>query len=597
MPNVRVLPPEIVSKIAAGEIIERPASVIKELMENSFDAQTRSIEIFLKDAGKTLIHIKDSGSGIEKDDLNNIFFRHATSKIRNLDDLSKISSLGFRGEALYSISAIADVILRSKTAGQDTGWEIHLRGGKKLDLRPVSMPTGTELEIKELFFNTPARKKFLKSDTSEMNQVLNTFIPYTFLYPQCRFRLNHQGKDLIDIHPAEKPTERIAEILNLNSKHMIETKKEFPDKKICVRLILGDINISRSRRDMQFVFVNDRPVQSRSFGFHINQTYRLIFPPEKYPFFAAFINLPADEVDVNVHPAKREVKIRHEQAVISLLRAMCETALLSHGQAKQVTISALEKSNATPASWEEAPARSGEKIFESSGPSDFQKELQRQFSLEDVAHWPASPDGRQAPEIHEDFFAQHDENLQKKLKRSRFIGSFIKKFLLFEVDRMLLVVDQHAAQERITFEKLLQQMESGNMEVQHLLSPILIKLSPQEILSWEEGKERLEEVGLTTTQFDNQTIAVHTHPQLIQEPETAVRAILAGEDVARCDYNTIATWACKASIRAGDSLNRQQAEYQREELLKCKDPFTCPHGRPTVIEVSEKFLDKQFLRT
>lgn len=196
----------------------------------------------------------------------------------------------------------------------------------------------------------------------------------------------------------------------------------------------------------------------------------------------------------------------------------------------------------------------------------------------------------------ETLFGQKQDNLQGKLSQARFIGIFLNKFLLFGTEKSLLIIDQHAAQERITFELLIQQMEKGKMEVQHLLSPYLLKLSPQEFLIWNEMQEKLTEMGFETTQFDNETVAVHTYPALLKQPDKAVRDILAGGDAARCDHETLARRACRASIMAGDPLNQKQAEYQREQLMRCRDPFTCPHGRPTVIEVKESFLDKQFMR-
>ena len=336
MSNVKTLPPEIVSKIAAGEVIERPASVIKELMENAIDANAQSIETSLKQAGKTLINIKDTGVGIAQDDIKTIFNRHSTSKIRTMDDLFNIRSLGFRGEALYSIAAISDVTLRSKTESQDTGWEIHVRDTKQLDLRPVSMPTGTELEIKELFFNTPARRKFLKSNTTEMHQILNIFIPYALLYPEKRFLLRHQDKNVLNLNPDTSLVERIAETLNLEKKHMLEASQDFPENSSSVHMILGDINIVRSRRDMQFIFINGRPVQNKSISFHLNNLYRLILPQGQYPFFALYIQLPAENIDANIHPTKREVKIRDEQMLCALLRQMGEHTLMTKGKAKRV---------------------------------------------------------------------------------------------------------------------------------------------------------------------------------------------------------------------------------------------------------------------
>jgi len=601
MSKVNILPPDVISKIAAGEVIERPASAVKELIENALDAETKNIEIHLNEAGKTLIHIKDTGTGIEKDDIEKIFLRHATSKIKNLDDLNAIQSLGFRGEALYSIAAISDVTLKSKTKGNDSGWAIHLRGGEKIDFKPVTMNNGTEVAIQELFFNTPARRKFLKSNTTELNQILNIIIPYVLFHYDCRFLVKHQNKELLDLKPTSSRKTRIAATLHLDEKYLLETVHSDENQQITVHMILGDINIKRPQKDIQFVCVNGRPVQSKSITFHMNQVYQLIFPPHTYPFFAVKINLPTPNIDVNIHPTKREVKIKNEYQLTSVLRQMCETALMTSGQPLQATKGQSDRATS-------------ENLVEKAIVSTRASELSFETPITEEAVGVATPPfydpyafpqktqrppeaGQPSAETQQTFFPAQKENLQAKLARARFIGSFINKFLLFESDKSLLVIDQHAAQERIAFEKFMEQMESGHIEVQNLLSPILIKLSPQEIMAFEEAKEKLEQIGLSSTMFDGETLALHSYPILLKNPEPAVRYLLSGESIAHCDHATIARRACRSSVMAGDYLNKEKAEFQRDQLMRCRDPFTCPHGRPTVIEMSEKFLDKQFLRT
>ncbi len=586
--KVKILPEDIVSKIAAGEVIERPASVVKELIENSIDARATAIDIHLKDAGKTLIEIKDNGTGIEKEDLEKIFYRHATSKIKTIDDLYAILSLGFRGEALYSIASVADIVLQTKTKNMDTGWEIHLRGGKRLNLKPCSTSSvGTRIQINELFFNTPARKKFLKTDAAEIQQVLNLFIPYTLLYPQIQFVLKHQGKTLVDLKSASNLKDRIADSLNLEKKYLIEIKQNLGKDNASFHVMLGDINIKRARRDLQFIFVNGRPVQNKNISYHINQIYRLIMPEEFAPFFAVFITLPAEDVDNNVHPTKREVKIKNEQKLCLFLRRICEEALMRQGTLKTVDSqqSAVDSGLRTV---DNLIKNDQKDIFEAAYnttasdyayPQNFQKELQEFFIPKD------------------NFLNQNAQSLQKKLENANFIGAFIDKYLLFASGTSLLVVDQHAAAERITYEQLIRQMEKGQVEVQHLLAPVLVKLTVQEMLAWEESQDQFEKVGLSSSKFDKETIAVHTHPQLLKDTESAVRTLLVGDNIARADFQSVARRACRSSIMAGDKLSKEQAEFQREQLLQCLDPFTCPHGRPTVVELTESFLNKQFLRT
>jgi DNA mismatch repair protein MutL len=578
MGKVHILPSEIASKIAAGEVIERPASVIKELIENALDAGAESIEVSLKRGGKTFICLKDNGTGIEGDDIEKIFKRHSTSKIHRLEDLSAITSLGFRGEALYSIAAIADVTLRSRTKSSDTGWEIHLRGGKKLNLQPVGMPEGTEVEVKELFFNTPARRKFLKSDTRELQQALNIFTPYTLLYPERRFHLSHYNRTIIHL-PAEKTfLNRICKALNLKQKYLLETEHKSPSEEISIKLILGDINIQRPRKDMQFIFINNRPVQNYLLSFHLNQAYKLILPAEVYPFFAVYITLPAANVDVNIHPTKHQVKIKNDFTLLSLLRSMCEKTLLSHGKPK--VLKELSSSSKEYAFLQETPSSSTPHLLKELPPDQYN------FLWEED----------QTLSLKKELSIQKETNLKQKLSAATYIGSFLKKYLFFESGTSLLVVDQHAAQERITYEQLLHQIESGRVETQHLLAPLIIKVSAGEMLVWELAKDKLEEAGFSTTLWDAENIALHAHPQLIKNPEIALRNLLGEGERSRFDMQTLARRACRNSLMAGYHISCQQAQYLLTELIKCKNPFVCPHGRPTVIELKEAIFEKQFLR-
>ncbi len=597
MKKVHLLPPDVISKIAAGEVIDRPASVLKELLENALDAKTKSIEIHLKEAGKTLLQIKDSGIGIDKEDLETIFLRHATSKIKKSDDLFNISSLGFRGEALYSVAAIADIVLKSRTKDQDSGWEIHMRGGEKINFQPVNMPVGTHIEVKELFFNTPARKKFLKSNTSELNQIMNTLIPYTLLHPKCNFVLKHGNRTLVDFTPANNLVERIGQAFHLDKNFLIENEKTLEDKNTTIKMVLGDINIQRPRRDLQYIFVNGRPVQSRLLAFQMNDVYKMIFPPSTYAFFALFIDLPTENIDVNIHPTKREVKIKDESSFIPAIRILCEHALMSQSKPKLVN------GQGSFGKCQEPTSHTG---HESRATSQGIPAKDILYGPTITANFPKQSSGTQhspsqtafvssnTPEI---LFDSKPETLKEKFTHAKFVGLFMKKYVLFEIESSLLMVDQHAAQERIMFERFKAQVEKRKVEVQNLLAPVLINVTLQEMLKWEQAQYKLNDTGLETTQWDKETIALHTHPGWMRSPEMIVKTLLGDETIKNWDYDTIARRACRSSVMAGDSMTKEEAEYQRKELLKCQDPFTCPHGRPIVIELTDRFLEKQFLRT
>ncbi|MBU1864468.1 MAG: DNA mismatch repair endonuclease MutL [Candidatus Omnitrophica bacterium] len=579
MRPINVLPPDIVSKIAAGEVIERPASVIKELLENSLDAGAQKIDIYIKQAGQTLIRIKDDGHGIAKDDIEKVFQRHATSKINTADDLYSIASLGFRGEALYSVAAVADIILRSKIDGQETGWELHIRGGAHISLKPVAMQRGTEIEVNELFYNTPARRKFLKTKTTEYNQILSIIIPYILIHNviDISFTTDYKSYERTVFHhlPDEEVARRIARVLNIDNKHILESEHAIADRRVSFKAFLGDSNIRRTSKDMQYIFINGRPVMHRLLNYQLNDMFRLIFPSDIYPFFVLFLTVPAEDVDVNIHPTKREVKIVHEYDLCKRIRSLCEETLLSWSKAKQVVGSPFTMPAVSSATEQQPGA-----VIERDS-SDYIK-VATQNLLETFT---------------ESVIAENHDTLKVKLRQAHFVGAFYKKYLLFEAASSLLIIDQHAAAERINYELLKRQVEQGNIEVQQLLTPLPIKVTHQEFTLWEEVGQKLEDVGFFTTQWDNETIAIHAYPQLIKDPEMAFRNLLSGTDVARCDKETLARRACRSSVMAGDTVEREGAESLRTQLIDCNDPFVCPHGRPTVIEIQEPFLSKQFLRT
>jgi len=587
MSKVNILSPDVIAKIAAGEAVERPASVVKELLENAIDAGASSIEIHLKDAGKELIHIRDNGSGIAREDLEKIFQRHATSKITDIEDLEKLHSMGFRGEALYSIAAVSDVTLTSRTS-KDEGWQIHIHGGVRQKLEPSALSQiGTDIKIAELFFDTPARRKFLKNNASELHQILNVVLPYTLIYPNKHFLLTHAGRTLLDLRPAPSPIDRTAAALNVTMGHLIETDQEFIEEQIRVKMILGNINIQRPRRDLQYIFINDRPIESKNLSFNLNDVYKLILPPGVYGTFIVNIQLNPANVDVNIHPTKREVRLKDEARIISLLRRMTEYQLMHKGHAKQLSSAA---GNAALLDAGSLPA--DQLIF---APGQLQSKFNPSnysFRNSSTAH---ATNNLEMP-LDFQLFGE-DNTLRSKFIRARYIGSFLQKFLIFEVDQSMLIVDQHAAQERIMFEKFRDQIENAKVESQPLLTPILLKLTPQEKIAWEDLQEKLTEAGIETTQFDDDTIAIQSQPLLLKHIEAVVRNLLAGADAPRIDRDTLARRACKASIVAGDKLDQSQADFQRQQLLECRDPFTCPHGRPTLIEVTQDYLDRQFLRS
>jgi len=565
MGKVKLLSESIVSRISAGEVVESPASVIKELIENSLDAGAENITVEVRSGGKKFISVKDDGAGIEPDDIERIFKRHATSKIGSLDDLYNIKSLGFRGEALYSIGAVSDVLLQSKASGYDgAGKEIHIRGGENMGIRDISRTEGTTVEVRELFFNTPARKKFLRSDTTEFRRIIGLITPYTIAFYNKRFSLLHNGRIVFDYHPSPDIIDRLCEVAGIKKEYVVTGTREIKEKNIILKVFLGDINLQFPVKNRQYIFVNNRPVYSRNISYTVNSVYEDIFPRDVYPAFAIFIQLPPKDVDVNVHPTKREVKLKEEGFISSVLSDLCKEVLFKEAKAKQVDISYPER------------------------PED----------IRGVVAVPSISDVQTEQQLF-DTKAGHlstERGLREKLNMAVYTGCYKNKYLFFDAGDVLFVIDQHAAHERIRYELLKKQWEKGTVEVQRLLTPVIVKINQEEMDVWEDGYELLEELGFLTTRWDAYSIAVHGFPKEIKAPEVALRNILGEGKFTGCDKETIAKRACKGAVSAGERIREEEAIYIKNELLRCETPFVCPHGRPTVVEFTEAFFDRQFLR-
>jgi DNA mismatch repair protein MutL len=587
MSKVRVLSPEVISRIAAGEVVERPASVVKELVENAIDAGGDRLEVVLKEGGKTLIQVRDNGSGIAQDDLGALFTRHATSKIASAEDLEAVLSFGFRGEALYSIGAVAHVTLRSRLKGCDEAWLLGVQGGARMPLVPAPMAThGTEINVEGLFFNTPARRKFLKSDAAEAEAAAGAVLPYALLKPAAHVTFTHNTRVVFDLPPAKGFMDRAARALGFEARHLKETSGEATEFNACWTIVFGDINVQRSRRDTQYIFVNGRPVQSKNLSFHLNEAFSLLFPPATFGFFILMLEVPAGEVDVNVHPAKREVKIRHENEIAFRLRRSLEQALMTQSPAREADarepIFPFASGATAPVVDEGVPAS---RIVFAPGQKGWAPELRgvSQEAVRDQLFHDTAP-------------VLKSEGLKERLLRARFIGTFGLKYHLWEEGASLFVIDQHAAQERVLFEKFRDQVAAHAVEVQHVLAPLLVRLTPEEMLAWEEVAGAVKDLGFETTLFDKTTLGVQAHPALLKNPEHAIRALLGRETARLTDPDALARRACRASVMAGDIMHGVEAVHQLKELLACEDPYTCPHGRPVVVELKTSFLDRQFLR-
>lgn len=599
MSKVRILSPEVISRIAAGEVVERPASVVKELVENALDAGATRLEVHLKEGGKSLIHVRDNGHGISREDLSALFFRHATSKIISSEDLEEVLSFGFRGEALYSVGAISEVTLKSRLRESDDTWQVKVNGGTRIEASPSSLPEhGTDIKVEALFFNTPARRKFLKSDTAEAGACIDVVLTAALARADVHFILTHNGKTSFDLPIVGSLRERAAKALRLPLASVHEGQGENKKDEVSWTLVVGDINIRRPRRDLQYIFINGRPIQSKGLAFFMNEAFSLVFPHGTYGFFMVFLHLPARDVDVNVHPAKREVRIRRESEIGMWVRRSAEELLMTKSPAREGG-SSESVFPFMPIDTDKTEGLPSDRIIFAPGQKGSLPQALHHPGLEpervSLGSWHALERADLSPQA--SFIEAPSLSLVERLVQARFIGTFDKKYHLLEESGSLFMIDQHAAQERILFERFYQQIVAGKVEVQPLLVPILLCVDPKEAMAFEELAEAISALGFDLTHYDDATLALQAYPAVLSCPEKSIRFLLARETLAKIDPESLARRACRASVMAGDAMSEIQVLHQIAGLLACKDPYTCPHGRPIVIELKTSFLDRQFLRT
>lgn len=582
MPEIKVLPEEVVSKIAAGEVIERPASVLKELIENSLDAGASRIDIEINKAGRGLIRVHDDGRGMDREDLKLALGRHATSKLNSFDDIYSLATFGFRGEALYSIFAVSRLKIASCTAGAEAGYSIDGEGGRIISGQPAPPVKGTTVEAADLFFNTPARAKFMKSDNSERAQILKVVEEAALANLGTAFRLTADGKELLNL-PAlpggmwENLKSRAADIFGrtiYKGMARVEGKAEG----MAVFGFVSRPDALGATRSNQHYFVNRRPVSSALLRQALYRGYGHMLTG-RHPACAVFLELDPEAFDANIHPQKRDVKFSAESAVFKTISNTVYNELL----AKQT------------ASVELPPAAGA-----------------GGFSAPDVpAYREAEPAAPAAAAETGDLFGPSEAPVPAGgpdwLGRDLlYLGQLAKSYLLFEADSGLLVVDQHAAQERVLFEKYLDEFERGGVRVQPLLVPLEAELSRsqmQTVLKWQDW---MRTAGFEIEQRGPALALLRAAPSLFYFTQKAFSEFLgylsevlgdpekAAEDIKR---NIVATMACKKSIKAHDFVKPQEAMRLMEDLKKTKDSFHCPHGRPTLFYLSGGDIARRFQRS
>jgi DNA mismatch repair protein MutL len=590
--RIQQLPSSVITKIAAGEVIERPASVVKELLENAVDAGSRHIDIDIEQGGAELIRVVDDGSGILADDLPLAFANHATSKLASADELFQIRTLGFRGEALASIGGVAQVALQSRPPDQVYGAEITCQGGQLSPVRAWNGAPGTRIEVRHLFYNTPVRRKFLRTTVTEIGHICEVVTRLALSHPTLQLTLRHNAKDVYHVPASAGILDRLglffgAEVRDLL--YPLEARQE------PARLwgYIGDPACERSNAKMQYLFVNGRWIRDRSLGHALQEAYRGLLMTGRYPVAFLFLELPADQVDVNVHPTKVEVRFRDAQTLYHLVLATVRERL----RAENLT-ARLQPPAAGAGRWAVAaePARGTEAPSLEALPFENVQPARN--------HWPqpGAPSPSQLPVA---------DSPQTPAAPPPAPAHFFKaiqlydSYLVLETTEGMLVIDQHALHERILFEQLKQRIRSGSLEVQRLLIPEPVDLTAEQAARTLEQREALEELGLGVEDFGGGTLLLTSYPAILgnRSPQSILRAVvdhlLAKERAPNREQllnDLLSLMACHAAVKAGDRLTPEEIEALVAQRALAQDAHHCPHGRPTALLFSRQELERQFRR-
>jgi DNA mismatch repair protein MutL len=658
MGRIRVLPDQVANKIAAGEVVERPASVVKELLENALDAGSTVVRVEIESGGRRLIRISDDGCGMLRDDALLAFERHATSKLRDVKDLLSIATLGFRGEALPSIASVSRLLLETRSDDETTGTRVEIAGGKMLHCDEVAQARGTAVTVRDLFFNVPARKKFLRSDQTELAHIASLVTHYSLAHPEKTFRLSSGAAELLAVTPVGTLRERVfqvfgsqtlEELVDLGTReHRLELpppyvppseaiaefrrEQEEPSSKT-FRLtgFVSRPQVQKGNRNSIFIFVNQRLIRDRLLLHAISSAYYNLMPPASYPFALLFLECDCDEVDVNVHPSKTEVRFRHQSFVHDFVRDTIRERLIETRPAPAFSPAASVQPGARMPYSEfsqmlENEAIPAEAEPSAAGPAD---QPAQDFVLPDFALRPAAgPAPRldfggaaialadapptaarlRMPDTHGAFpldaLPVSDASLGA-LSDMRPLGQLHGSFIIAAGRDGLWIIDQHVAHERILFERVLKQRAAGNVETQHLLMPLIVQLTQGQQIEYARIADELNALGFETEPFGNRTIAVTAAPaavgladlekvlaEILETAEAEFRG-LSLEDVRR---SVAASIACHAAIKINTRLDHAKMEWLLRAVAATDCPMSCPHGRPIALQYSMREILKAFHR-
>ena len=591
--RIIILSEETTNKIAAGEVVERPASIVKELVENSIDAGAGNIRVELEKGGCQSIKVVDDGSGIEKEDVALVFERHATSKIYKFEDIYNVASFGFRGEAMPSIASIAQVELLTRREGDLEGTKAVIEAGKIKEISPAGSPLGTQIFVNKIFANIPARKKFLKTESTEQSLCLDVITRLALAHPEVRFKVLVNGREVFAVPEASEVAERIAIVMGMDfSAHCISVQEQ--RENVSLTGFISHPEFTRSNSKNIFLFVNKRFIRDNSITHAVLSAYRQVIPPRRYPAAVLFIDLPASDVDVNVHPAKMEVRFKDSRGIYELVSQTIAQGLAGAGNVKGSFVYRLEP--------REKPISAGiprrpEKIQEKSAGLFSRQNLQKAIDndllvrlvTEKKATTESSDVAVKEPITFTDF---------------RYLGQFFNTYLVFASDEGLLLIDQHAAHERIMLERL-KKAEGQKIVSQQLLMPEVVSLNPAQVALFSSYIDFLCQIGLEIEIFGRDAVVVKALPVILSsiEPRELVYDIadqLSDQNRASSlqekKEKIFAALACKAAIKANSSLSSEEVDALCRDLTATPFNLTCPHGRPVSIKFSLSEIERMFKR-
>ena len=675
MNKINILPDNLANQIAAGEVVERPASVIKELLENAIDAGATRIQIDVELGGRRLMRVSDDGEGMMRDDAVLAFERHATSKIKTLEDLSSIGTLGFRGEALASVASVAKVELITKTGEDAAATRVLIEGGKLRDVKDFARPTGTTISVRDLFFNTPARRKFMRSEATENFHITNIVTHYALAHPEIAFTLTNNGRENFRYSPAKDLRERAYQIFGAN---MIESLLPVDGGREFIAKVTGFVSAPRERRttrEAQFFFINSRFVRDKIIAGGLLEGFRAVLPHGVYPVAFLFLEIPLDEIDVNVHPSKTEVRFRRSEAVKEVIGEAIRGALQNAGivegevqgsrfkvqssesefrdsnlvsqtvEQSQIEFSILDDRpqftsfNDSENEQEVNTAETGEisvdeKVTQTSTnigdqletevfSNDFEQSAQNRSAeslpqqMSNDANYSTDKGQRTKDKGQNNYDILPPVNSAEKLPKAiepeqlssskiRPVSQLHDSYIIAVDDEGMLLIDQHVAHERILFDKFRQKEHERKIESQNLLLPETFDLTPAQAVAFDLVEEELENVGFALMRLSGRTIAVKAVPTDL--PPSEVRNLLAeildsldshkrgnARETLRDDI--AATLACKAAVKINMKLTPEKMQWLIDKLLLTSSPTTCPHGRPVILRLTIKDIERGFHRT